>query len=205
MGFFQQVTVASLLIVWLLAGKAEARQIPPLEGLEALRTSFAGVSDFSADIVQEKQLSLMKRKLVSTGIVRFRKPSLFFMELNPPHASRLLLNDAQLTLYLPREKSSSQVALPPDQGLSRWFGLLARPLTALPEGVDVRADRQGGLLTVAVTPKGSGQVREFSVTLQEDGILRKLVIVERGGDRTVITFSRMRRNTGLTDRDFKLP
>jgi len=203
--FFLRLACAVACFVLLLAAGTEARQIPPLEGLEALRTSFAGLSDFSADIVQEKQLSLMKRKMVSTGTVRFRKPSLFFMELNPPHASRLLLNDARLTLYLPREKSSSQVALPPDQGLSRWFGLLSRPLTALPEGVDVRADRQGGLLTVAVTPKGSGQVREFSVTLQDDGILRKLVIVERGGDRTVITFSRMRRNTGLTDRDFRLP
>lgn len=205
MRFFRIMALCAACFVWLLATGASARQIPPLAGLEALRTSFAGLNDFSADIVQEKQLSLLKRKLVSTGTVRFRKPSLFYMELNPPHASRLLLNDAQLTLYLPREKSTSQVALPPEQGLSRWFGLLARPLTALPDGVEVRADRQGDLMTVAVAPKGTGQVREFTVTLQDDGSLRKLVIVERGGDRTVITFSRMRKNTGLTEKDFRLP
>ncbi|MBT1074327.1 LolA family protein [Geobacter grbiciae] len=198
------VMTLTLLLVLAWGGSAAARQIAPVEGLETLRRSFAGISDFSADIVQEKQISLLKRKMVSTGTVRFRKPSLFFMELNPPRASRLLLNDTQITLYFPREKSTSQMALPPEQSLQHWFTFLARPVTSLPDGVDVRADQQGDTLTITVIPRSGGQVREFAVTLLTDGTIRKLVISEKNGDQTRITFSRVRKNSGLSDKDFRI-
>ncbi len=192
------------MLLFLTAEPVSARPLPPLEGLQTLRSAFAGITDFSAEIVQEKQLSLLKRKLVSTGIVRFRKPGLFFMEIYPPHASRLLLNDTLLTLYLPREKSASRVVLPPEQGLQRWFSYLAKPLKSLPEGMEVRADQQGELLTVTIEPAGGGQVREIAVTLLPDGTFKRLTIVEQRGDRTVITFSRMQKNKGLADKDFRV-
>ena len=199
-----RMSLWALFIALITAQGADARQVPPLQGLETLRKSFSGVTDFTADIVQEKQISLMKKKLVSTGTVRFRKPALFFMELNPPYASRLVLNDTVLKLFFPREKRTSQIVLPPDQSLRHWFAYLANPVKALPDGVDVKADQQGDLLSVAISPRSSGQVREFTVTLQTDGIIRKLVIVERSGDRTIITFNRVRRNTGLTEKDFRI-
>lgn len=198
------VVLFSLLLPLLLAVSADARPLPPLEGLEALRKSFAGVNDFSADIVQEKQLSVMKRKLVSSGTIRFRKPDRFFMEINPPYPSRLLLSDNIMKLHIPREKSTSQMVLPPEQSLAKWFAYLAKPVTSLPDGMDVRADRQGDLLSVTIAPRGSGQIRELTVTLGSDGTIRRLAIAEQRGDRTIMTFSRIRRNVGLTDRDFQL-
>ena len=56
-------TLSRLLVVAVIfvAGavtSVNARQIPPLEGLEALRKGFAGIADFSADITQEKILEL---------------------------------------------------------------------------------------------------------------------------------------------------
>jgi outer membrane lipoprotein carrier protein len=188
----------------LLAVSASAKPLPPLEGLEILRKSFSGMNDFTADIVQEKQLSVMKRKLVSTGTIRFRKPDRFFMEINPPYPSRLLLSDNILKLHMPREKNTSQMVLPPEQGLQRWFAYLAKPVTSLPDGMDVRADRQGELVSVTIAPRGSGQVKELTVTLSSDGSIRRLSIAEQRGDRTIMTFSRLRRNVGLTDRDFRL-
>ena len=35
----------------------------------------------------------MKQKMTSKGVVRFKKPDIFYMEFYPPHASRLLLKD----------------------------------------------------------------------------------------------------------------
>src|SRR5690242_14939809 len=177
--------ILALISLLLLAGlpSAWAKPINPVDGLELLRKSFAGLTDFTAEITQEKQLVMMKRKLVSTGTVRFKKPDLFFMELNPPHASRLLLKNSTLSLYLVQEKSSQQIVLPPEQSLQRWFGLLAKPVTALPEGVDVKADQQGERMTVQISPRGKGQVRTISLTLLEDGRLKKLVIDEQNGDR----------------------
>jgi outer membrane lipoprotein carrier protein len=203
-----KMTTTALIFILLLvipcSGRAGVRRISPLEGLETLRRTFAGINDFTADITQEKQLSLMKKKLVSSGTVRFRKPSLFFMELNSPYASRILLNDNQLSLHLPKEKSTSTIVLPPEQSLQRWFAFLSKPVTALPEGIDITAEQQGELMTVTITPRQKGQVRELIVTLQAATLIKRLVIAEQGGDRTIITFSKMRRNIGLKEKDFKI-
>jgi outer membrane lipoprotein carrier protein len=70
---------------------AQAALGKELESLELLRRCFVDVADFTAEITQEKQLTLLKRTMTARGTVRFKKPDLFFMEIYPPYASRLLL------------------------------------------------------------------------------------------------------------------
>lgn len=194
----------ALLMFMAVAFPCQARQIPAVEGLEALRKVFSGVADFTADISQEKRLSLMKRALTMNGTVRFRKPDLFYLELNAPYASRMVLRDNTIEQVLGTGGERNRIVLPPEQGLKRWFSRLAAPITALPEGVGVQADATGSLYTVTITPRAKGQVRELVISFLEDGTIRKLVIVERNGDRAMMTFKKVRRNVGLTDRDFRL-
>lgn len=183
---------------------AHAAGNPALEALETLRRGFADVSDFTAEIVQEKQLSLMRQKMVSRGVVRFKKPGIFYMELYPPHASRLLLKDNALTVRLPKEGVTDRITLPPEEGLGRWFAYLSRPVTALPEGVDVRGERQGELWHLRIVPPGKGGVRDLRLIFDRDGRIKRLAIEERNGDRTVIRFRNLRRNVGLRERDFQV-
>ncbi|MBT0663339.1 outer membrane lipoprotein carrier protein LolA [Geobacter pelophilus] len=194
----------AVLLIALVPLTAAAAPMSPVVALEQLRKGFAGMQDFTAEITQEKQLAVMKRKLVSTGTVRFKKPDLFFMELVPPHASRMVLRDSSLDLYFPKEKSRQQIALPADEGLKRWLGLLAKPVTALPEAVDAKADLTGDTQTLTISPRKKGQVHSFTLTSGSDGRLRKLVIDERNGNRTAITFQKMRANVGLSEKDFKV-
>jgi len=190
----------------LLAGAfpCQARPIPAVEGLEALRKAFTGITDFTADINQEKRLTLMKRALTMSGTMRFRKPDLFYLELNAPYASRMVLRDNTIEQIVGTGGERNRIALSPEQGLKRWFSRLATPITTLPEGIGVQADATGPLYTVTITPHGKGQVKELVITFLEEGTIRKLVIVEQNGDRAVMTFKKVRRNVGLTDRDFRL-
>ena len=188
----------------LLPATAAAAPVQPLPALEQLRQSFAGMQDFTAEIVQEKQLAIMKKKIVSTGTVRFRKPDLFYLELLPPHASRMVLRDTVIELYLPKEKSRQQITLPANEGLQRWFTLLAKPVTTLPEGLAIQADRGADSQTVTITPEKPGQVRSFTITSGSDGKPRRLVIDERNGNRTAISFQKLRTNVGLTEKDFQI-
>ncbi len=193
-----------LLMLFLCATSAVAAGNPALEALETLRRGFADISDFTAEIVQEKQLSLMKQKMVSRGVVRFKKPGIFYMELYPPHASRLLLKDNALTVRLPKEGVTDRITLPPEEGLGRWFAYLSRPVTALPEGVDVRGERQGELWNLRILPSGKGGVSELRLIFDRDGRIKRLTIEERNGDRTVIKFRNLRRNVGFRERDFQV-
>lgn len=195
------ITLSCLL---LSALPALARPIAPVEGLEALRRALQGLQDFSAEITQEKQLAIMKKKLVMQGQVRFRKPDLFLMDLQPPYAGRIVLRDTRLEQRIGRDGELMRIVLPAEQGLTRWLATLARPVTAVPAGMTVRADLQGQLYTVTIAPGGAGQLKEVTVQFQEDGQLRKLMLEERNSDRSVLTFRSMRRNSGLRESDFSM-
>lgn len=184
--------------------KAEARSLTPIEGLEALRRSFGTMQDFTADLTQEKQLSIMKKKLVMQGQIRFKKPDRFYMELVPPYSSKVLLKDTVLLQRLGNQGELQRIVLPPEQGLSRWFATLAKPITAVPEGMEVRAEQTGSQTSVTIRPAKGGQLKELTVVLHDDGTVRKLVLEERAGDKTVMTFRKTRKNVGLTEADFRL-
>lgn len=199
-------TIFALLLVMLLLDSTTctARTISPLEGLEAFRRGFAGITDFTADITQEKRLSLMKRAMVMNGSLRFKKPDLFFMEISPPFSSRMLLRDTVIEQVAGRDKSPTRIALPPEQGLKQWFSKLAAPVTSLPDGVQVRADLTKSVYTLIISPADKGQVADISIVFLENGTIRKLVINERNGDRATMTLKNVRRNVGLTEKDFRL-
>ena len=183
---------------------AQARSLTPLEGLETLRRSFSGIQDFTADLTQEKQLSIMKKKLVMQGTIRFKKPDRFLMELAPPYSGKVLLKDTVLEQRLGAQGERQRIVLPPEQGLSRWFAAVARPVTSVPEGMEVRAEQNGSLTSVMIRPAKGGQLKELTIVLQDDGTVRKLVLEERAGDRTVMTFRKTRRNVGLSDAVFRM-
>ncbi len=201
---FMRLLVLSALLLLATGSSAYARQIQPLEGLEALRKAFEGVTDFTAEISQEKQLSLMKRTLTMKGRVRFRKPDLFYMEINSPYASRMLLRDSTIEQVMGNSSERNMIVLPPEQGLKRWFSKISVPIVKLPEGMQVQSDYTATLYTVTLTPQGKGQVKELTIVFSEDGSVRRLVISEQNGDRAVMTFNKVRRNVGLTDKDFSL-
>lgn len=192
------------LLMLTTALRVEARSLTPVEGLEALRRSFSGMQDFTADLTQEKQLSIMKKKLVMQGLIRFKKPDRFYMELVPPYSSKVLLKDTVLQQRLGTQGELQRIVLPPEQGLSRWFATLAKPITAVPDGMEVRADQNGSQTSVTIRPAKGGQLKELTVVLHDDGTVRKLVLEERTGDRTVMTFRKTRKNVGLSEADFRL-
>lgn len=198
------LTALAVLFLIPLSLAAHGAAIPPLEGLESARRGLAGMNDFVADITQEKQISILKKKLVSTGKVRFRRPDTFYMEIDPPHSSRMLLKDNVLTMVFPADNVRQQTVLPPDEGLLRWFTMLDKPVTKLPEGMDVRAERTEDTLLLVLTPKGKRGVKELQILLQTDGRPKRLVIEEQNRDRTVMTFRNVKKNVGIAEKDMRL-
>lgn len=202
----ERYRLMALLLLFCLGSVApvDARQIPPLEGLEALRKGFSGMSDFTADITQEKRLSLLKRSMSMNGMVRFRKPDQFLMVINPPYSSRMMLKDSTIEIAGGPDGKRNKIILPPEQGLGRWFSKLASPITTLPEGVAIQADLTNSIYTLTITPQAKGQVRELAISFLADGTIRRLTILEQNGDKATMIFKKLRRNTGLTEREFKL-
>ena len=182
----------------------QARSLPPVEGLEALRKAFSGITDFTAEITQEKRLALMKRTMTMNGIVRFRKPDLFYLEIVAPYASRMLLRDSTIEQVMGNGSDRNRIVLPPEQGLKSWFTRFAVPISSVPEGMIVQADLTNSVYTLTISTPGKGQVKDISIVFLGDGTIRRLVINEQNGDRATMTLKKVRRNLGLTERDFRL-
>lgn len=193
-----------VLLILVFSGVGNARQDKALQGLELLRKTMAGMEDFSAEIVQEKSLSLLSEKLVSHGTVKFKKPGLFYMELYSPYASRLLLRDRVLRYRLVNDGDEEKISLPATENLTRWIEYLERPVTELPHGVDVSAVNIGKTWTLRIVPHGRKGIKALEVTFVEAGTLKRLAVDERNGDRTVITFENLRRNVGLKESEFTI-
>jgi len=199
------IKVILLFIITLsVCTSARAASDPAQEALETLRRGFAGTTDFTADLTQEKQLSLMKRKIVSKGVVRFKKPDTFLMELYPPHASRFLMKDNVMTLRFPDRGVTDRVVLPPEEGLKKWFAYLVSSDRSLPDGVALKAERNGKHWTLQLYPKEKGAVQQLTLSFDSEGAINRIVIEERNGDRTTLVFSKFRRNVGLRDKDFRI-
>jgi outer membrane lipoprotein carrier protein len=196
--------VPFVLTLCFLSSPASAGPLSAVEGLEFLRRAFVGVNDFTAEITQEKQLSLMKKKMTASGTVRFKKPDTFYMELYSPYASRSMLKDNTLTLKLANEGVRQKMTLPREQGLGRWITFLDRPVRSLPDGFEIRAEKREETVTLQITPRQKGVMKEIQLSLWQDGRLKRIVLEENNRDRTVIIFHHMKKNTGLPERDFRL-
>ncbi len=183
---------------------AMATPLKPVEGLEALRGAFAGTTDFTAEITQEKQLSLLRKKLVMKGIVRFKNPDRFYMEILPPYQGRTVLNDSVLEQRIGSAGELQRINLPPEQGLKKWFSDISKPIISVPEGIRVSADLTSGIYSVSIAPAKKGQLKEITIQFTPEGIIRKLLLEENSGDRTTIILKRLKRNVGLTNADFRL-
>jgi outer membrane lipoprotein carrier protein len=116
----------------------------------------------------------------------------------------MLLRDTIIEQISGKDRTPTRIALPPEQGLKQWFSKLAAPVTSLPDGVTVQADLTNSVYTLTVTPQGKGQVKDISIVFLGNGTIRKLVINERNGDRATMTLKKVRRNVGLTEKDFRL-
>lgn len=196
--------ILTAVLLFCFVSTGHARSLPPLEGLEALRKAFTGITDFTAEITQEKRLSLMKRTMTMNGNVRFRKPDLFYLEIVAPYASRMLLRDNTIEQVMGNGKDRNRIMLPPEQGLKSWFSKLSVPLSTMPDGMVVQADLTNSVYTLTIAPQGKGQIKEISIVFLGDGTIKRLVINEQNGDRATMTMKKVRRNVGLTERDFRL-
>jgi outer membrane lipoprotein carrier protein len=74
----------------------------------------------------------------------------------------------------------------------------------LPAGLELHAERHGDTVTLRIIPAYKKGVKELRITLYDDGRPRRIAIEEQNQDRTVITFRKVRKNVGLSDKDFRI-
>ncbi len=172
---------------------------------ERLNKVALATHDLTADYVEEKFSVMLTKPLVSTGRV-FVKGDRTRWHTMSPHDSTLFTNQSEIAIYFPERKVMEVYAV--DRRLRSLVVSPVPNLDTIREQFSIEIieqDRSKSILNLRLTPLGkslSDYIEEVRVTVDMTvGLAKRVEMIDPTGDRTVVTFTNIRTNVGLTDSD----
>jgi len=161
--------------------------------------------DYSADLYQEKKLSLLKEKIVSRGRIRFKKPDKVSIEFFHPESSQMVFDGKTAILYYKEEKLAERYALRSNPIAERYLLFSKDPFQEKLAAWKILEDRES-FLVMEIIPKVKDPlfVKTRLRISKKDWMVLGMEMIEKNGDTTSIRYSNMKVNTGLTDSDFEI-
>jgi len=197
-----------LILISLLLASAPimgAQQMGVDEVVQRLKESREKTKDFSADLLQEKKLSLLKEKVVSRGRIRFKKPKQFFIEFFHPESSQMSFDGKTLLLYFKEEKMAERYQVHANPVVEKYLLFSKDPFQEKLAEWKIAEDRESVLIMEILPKVKEGLFVKTRLWIsKKDWTVVAMEMVERNGDTTFFRYSNMRVNTGLTDSDFQI-
>jgi outer membrane lipoprotein carrier protein len=183
----------------------EAQQTNVEEVIQRLKEVRERTEDFSADLYQEKKISLLREKVVSRGRVRYKKPDHFFMEFFPPESTQMVFDGKTLLLYFEEEKIAERYHIQANPMVEKYLLFSKDPFQDKLARWEIIEDRDS-FLVMEILPKEKGTM--FLKTRlwisKKDWRVVGMEMVERNGDTTLLRYSNLKINTGLAEADFQI-
>jgi len=175
------------------------------EVVKHLREIQEKTKDYSADLYQEKKLSLLKEKIVSRGRIRFKKPDKVSIEFFHPESSQMVFDGKTAILYYKEEKLAERYALRSNPIAERYLLFSKDPFQEKLAAWKILEDRES-FLVMEIIPKVKGPlfVKTRLRISKKDWMVLGMEMIEKNGDTTSIRYSNVKVNTGLTDSDFEI-
>lgn len=186
---------------------AQAKRSPDALAKE-LQARYQSVRDFTADFVQSYRAGVLKTQTRQSGTVAVKKPGKMRWTYAKPDRTELVSDGRQLYWYVPEDKQvivkdASEQANTPDLFLS-GRGDIARDFT--PTYVDSPIS---GAVALKLVPRRSEPEYEYLILALDPAKLqiRGLTTRDHQGGESAFTFTNMKENRGLSDKDFvfKIP
>jgi len=182
-----------------------ARPVGAEEVVKRLREIQEKTKDYSADLYQEKKLSLLKEKIVSRGRIRFKKPDKVSTEFFHPESSQMVFDGKTAILYYKEEKLAERYALRSNPIAERYLLFSKDPFQEKLAAWKILEDRES-FLVMEIIPKVKDPlfVKTRLRISKKDWMVLGMEMIEKNGDTTSIRYSNVKVNTGLTDSDFEI-
>ncbi|MGA2317125.1 MAG: outer membrane lipoprotein carrier protein LolA [Thermodesulfobacteriota bacterium] len=192
-------------LLWIPLTAKGAAPISADEVVKRLREIQEKTKDFSADIHQEKKLSLLKEKIISRGKIRFKKPDKVSIEFFHPESSQMVFDGKTALLYYKEEKLAERYSLRSNPIAERYLLFSKDPFQEKLAEWKILEDRES-FLVMEIIPKVKDPlfVKTRLRVSKKDWMLIGMDMVEKNGDTTSIRYSNMKVNTGLTESDFEI-
>ena len=181
---------------------AQAKRTPDALAKE-LQARYQTIRDFSADFVQSYRAGVLKTQTRESGTVAVKKPGKMRWTYSKPERKELVSDGSKIYWYVPAEKQVSvwdtvDRATTPDLFLS-GRGDISRDFT--PAYVEAAIP---GTVALKLVPRKAEPEFEYLVLAVDPATLqfRGLTTRDHQGGESTITFTNMKENRGLSDKQF---
>jgi outer membrane lipoprotein carrier protein len=183
----------------------EAQTLTVDEVVQRIRESREKTKDFSADLLQEKKISLLKEKVISKGKIRFKKPDKISIEFFHPETSQMVYDGKTFLLYFKEEKMAERYQVQGNPVVEKYMLFSKDPFQEKLAQWRIVEDRET-VLALEILPKVKDPlfVKTRMWISKKDWIITGMEMVEKNGDTTTLRYSNMRVNMGLADSDFEI-
>ncbi len=183
----------------------EAQTLTVDEVVQRIRESREKTKDFSADLLQEKKISLLKEKVISKGRIRFKKPDRISIEFFHPETSQMVYDGKTFLLYFKEEKMAERYQVQGNPVVEKYMLFSKDPFQEKLAQWRIVEDRET-VLALEILPKVKDPlfVKTRMWISKKDWIITGMEMVEKNGDTTTLRYSNMRVNMGLADSDFEI-
>ncbi len=202
---------AALVLLWLVGATTAAPDAQAVA--DQVQARYETTRDFTAAVRQELTMASAGKTSTATGTVAFKKPGKMRWDYSAPEQKQFVSDGAKMYSYLPQDKQVIVSTVPPDDeaGTPALFlagkGSLTRDFT--PSLTDAPANSPSGSRALKLVPKTKQREYDWLVLVVDPSSLsiRGLVTTDAQGGKSSFSFTNLKENVGLTDKEFafKIP
>jgi outer membrane lipoprotein carrier protein len=215
MSSFRYVAVITLAACAALGGQIATRaaETTAPELAAALQRKYDGIKDFSADFSHDYEGGVLHKKITERGRLLVKKPGKMRWDYAQPEPKQFVSDGVKMYSYIPEDKQVIVAAVPADDEAPTptlflaGKGNVTRDFT--PSLVDAPPGMPAGSRALKLVPKSRQRDYDWLVLVLDPATLaiRGLLTVDEQGGRSSFSFTNLKENVGLADKEFafKIP
>jgi outer membrane lipoprotein carrier protein len=179
----------------------------------ALQKKYDGIKDFSADFKHVYEGGVLRKQLTESGRLIVKKPGKMRWDYTAPEPKQFVSDGVKIYSYIPQDKQVIVASVPPDEEAPTpalflaGKGNVTRDFT--PSLVDAPAGTPAGSRALKLVPKAKQRDYDWLVLVLDPASLaiRGLLTVDAQGGKSSFSFTNLKENVGLADKEFtfKIP
>ena len=195
-----------LLVLSLMPAVLGAQARPAPDALaRSLQERYQGIRDFSADFVHSYRGGVLRTQTRERGIVSVKKPGRMRWVYTSPERKEFVADGTKIYSYIPEDKQVIVSSVPPDNQATTPALFLAGKGDIGRDFTAAYADGAApGTVALKLTPRKSEPEYEYLVVTVDPATLqiRALTTRDRQGGESTLTFSNLKENRGIPDKEF---
>jgi outer membrane lipoprotein carrier protein len=195
-----------MLVLMLAPAILEGQARPAPEVLaKSLQQRYDGIKDFSATFVHSYRGGVLRTQTQERGTVSVKKPGRMRWVYTAPEKKEFVADGRKIYSYIPQDRQVIVGDVPPDNQASTPALFLAGQGNITRDFTAAYADAASpGTVALKLTPRRAEAEYEYLVVVVDPASLqiRALTTKDRQGGESTLTFSNLKENQGIPDKEF---